>query len=412
MKNTCLHYTVFALFTIFAAAGCSDVVNMNEGWNDDTSAGGAPVVRKITASADTTTAISVASLNQAIAVFGDNLAHVKEVRINDIDLDCSQVYAKRHRLELIVPRVLPGTVTNTLTIRTDLGETTVPLAVTLPELKIKGFSNDFAANGDTVQVTGSDFDLYKIDSTQATVRFNDREIRIFDCSESGFSLQVPAGTSTEETSYLTVSSPETDTPVRIPFREKGIPILTNDDRTWVNGWWATGIVQAGPDSEPAAPLFKWYVTLKKTYTGAWQYDNIMITHFWLDDSAADLLANPGNYYVKMEILNPAEVPLARYIKIGNADLEGDNLLYNWDPAATNNGVSLNTMGKWQTVALEVTDVFPGNDGKKTSLKIASQPYVNYDEFNNLKMAMNRELAGDMEFYFWNLRFVKKIIANR
>ena len=422
MKITHNQYTVFALpstlfatfftvlFTVLFLTGCNDVVNMDEGWDDDTDADGAPVVYKITASADTATAISRASLNQAIAVFGNNLAHVKEVRINDIDLDRSQVYAKRHRLELIVPRVLPGTVTHTLTIRTALGETTVPLYVTLPELKIKGFSNDFAADGDTVQVTGSDFDLYKIDTLNATVKFNDQNIRIFDCSENGFSLQVPAGTSTEATSYLTISSPEISSPVNIPFREQGISILTNDNRTWVDGWWNTGIVESKPGSDPAAPLFKWYVMLKNTYTGAWQYENIMITHFWLDESAADLLANPENYYVKMEILNPAEIPLARYIKIGNADLEGDDLLYKWDPASTNNGLSLNTMGKWQTVALEVTDVFRGKDGNKTSLKIARQPYVNRDEFNNLKMAMNRELAGDMEFYFWNLRFVKKIVV--
>lgn len=408
MKITYLKYTVFALFTSLTAISCSDVVNMDEGWDADLGANGAPVVRKITASADTAKAISVASLNQSIAIFGDNLARVTEILVNDISLDLSQIYAKRHRLEIVIPRVLPTTVTNTLTIRTALGEIITPLTVTLPKLKIKGFSNDFAADGDTVQVLGSDFDLYKIDSISASVKFNNQDIRIFNCSESGFSIEVPEGTSTEETSYLTISTPELDSPAKIPFREKGIPILTNDDRTWVNGWWATGIAQVGPDSDPAAPLFKWYVTLKKTYTGAWQYDNIMITHFWLDDSAADLLANPENYYVKMEILNPAEVPLARYIKIGNANLEGDGLIYDWDPASTNNGVSLNTMGKWQTVALEVTDVFRGKDGNKTSLKIAKQPYVNQDEFNNLKMAMNRELAGDMEFYFWNLRFVKKI----
>lgn len=409
MKSTYLKYTVFGLFAMLITASCNDVVDMNDGWDDDLGADGAPVVTRITASSDTATVITTASLNQSIAIFGDNLAHVKEVRVNDIQLDLSQVFAKRHRLEMVIPRVLPGTVTNTLTIRTDLGEVTTPLTVTLPKLQIKGFLNDFAADGDTVQIQGSDFDLYKIDSISATIKFNDRDIRIFDCTASSFSIQVPEGTPTETTSYLTISSPEINTPVNVPFREKGIPILTNDPNTWVNGWWATGIAQVGPNSKPAAPLYKWYVTLKKTYTGAWQYDNIMITHFWLDNSATDLLANPENYYVKMEILNPVEIPLARYIKIGNANLEGDGLIYNWDPASTNNGVSLNTMGKWQTVALEVTDVFKGKDGAKTSLRIARNPYSNQDEFNDLKMAMNRELAGDVEFYFWNIRFIKKIV---
>lgn len=407
MKNI-FEYAALVMLSSVSLIGCYDVVNMDDGWNPDMGADGAPVVRKITASSDTSTAISVASLNQSIAVFGDNLSKVTEVYVNDISLDLSQVYAKRHRLELIIPRQLPGKVTNTLTIKTRLGGVDAPLTVTLPDLVIRGFSNEFASDGDTVQVIGSDFDLYKIDTVDAVVKFNDREIRIFDCNAEKFSVQIPEGTSVDETSYLSISTPELNSPVKIPFREKGIPILSNDENTWRNGWWATGIRQVVDGVEPAAPLFKWYVTLKKTYTGAWQYDNIMITHFWLDDNAADLLANPENYYVKMELLNPVETPMARYVKIGNSDLEGEGLMYDWDPAATNNGVSLNTMGKWQTISLEVTDVFPGKNGNKTSLKIAQQPYVNYDEFNNFKMAMNRELAGDMEFYFWNVRFSKKI----
>lgn len=408
MNTIYLKHTVSALFVVLVAVACSDVVNINEGWDDDLSAVGAPTVRKITTSADTTQAISVAALNQSIAIFGDNLSHVEGIRINDVELDLSQVFAKRHRLELVVPRILPGEVTNTLTIKTNLGETTVPLTVTLPDLKITGFLNDFAVDGDTVQVIGSDFDLYKIDSLNATVKLNGQDIRIFNCLESSFSIQVPEGTPLEETSHLTISSPEIDKAIDVPFREVGIPILTNNSNTWEQGWWPTGIVGGGPGSDPAAPMYTWYVALKKSYSGAWQYDNIMITHFWLDNNAADLLANPESYYVKMEILNPEETPLARYVKMGNPNLEGDNLLYNWDPAATNNGVSLNTMGKWQTVAIEAIDVFRGKDGKKTSLTIATQPYVNHDELNDFKMAMNRELAGDVEFYFWNIRFVKKI----
>lgn len=408
MNTIYLKHTVSALFVAIAAVACSDVVNINEGWDDDLSADGAPTVRKITASADTTQAISVASLNQSIAIFGDNLSHVEEIRVNDVELDLSQVFAKRHRLELVVPRILPGEVTNTLTIKTNLGETTVPLTVTLPNLKVTGFLNDFAVDGDTVQVIGSDFDLYKIDSINATVKLNGQDIRIFNCLESAFSIQIPEGTPLEETSHLTISSPEIDKAIDVPFREVGIPILTNNSNTWVNGWWPTGIIGVNPDSDPAAPMFKWYIPMKKSFSGAWQYENIMITHFWLDNNAADLLANPENYYVKMEILNPEETPVARYVKMGNPNLEGDDLLYNWDPAATNNGVSLNTMGKWQTVAIEAIDVFRGKDGKKTSLTIATQPYVNQDELNDFKMAMNRELAGDVEFYFWNIRFVKKI----
>lgn len=402
-----LKQAVSALFTVLAIVACSDVVNMNDDWDDGLSANGAPAVRKITASSDTTKAISIAILNQSISIFGDNLSQVEEVRINDIKLDLSQVYAKRHRLELIVPRILPSEVTNTVTIRTRLGETTVPLTVTIPDLKITGFLNEFAADEDTVEIVGSDFDLYQIDSINATVKFNSQDIKIFNCSESSFSIEVPKGTSTEEASHLTISSPEINGTLIFPFREKGIPIMTNDERTWSGGpWWATGYVEVGSDSNPTAPLFKRYIPVKKTCPTAWDYTNVLMSHFWLDDSATDLLANPENYYVKMEILTSENTPLSKEIHIGNSDgLRGD--MYKWDPVTSDN-VSINTQGKWMTVALEAADVFRGKDGKKTSLLIAQQPYVNTDEFNHFKVAMNRELPGDVEFYFWNIRFVKKI----
>ena len=113
----------------------------------------------------------------------------------------------------------------------------------------------------------------------------------------------------------------------------------------------------------------------------------MITHFWLDSSAADLLANPEKWCVKMEINNPSGTPLARYIRLGAAESEDAGKFYMWDPASSNNGVALNTMGEWQTVQLEVTDLFPPleENGQKTCLKIATDPYNNTDRHGVLPL---------------------------
>ncbi len=409
MKFTALKYTAAALMALLAAGACSDVVDMNDGWDDDLRSDGAPSIRKITASADTTAVISVAALDQSIAVFGDNLTDLESVAINDLEIDLKDVFAKRHRLELIVPRRLPGTVTNKLRIVTRRGEVSAPLEVTLPELKIDGFKNDFAADRDTVQITGREFDLYKIDTVNAVLTFNGEPVDMIAGDTRSFSIRIPDGTPADAVSYLRIETPELNTPVEVPFREPGIPILTNDDRTWGDGWWPTGITEVKEDTEPAAPMFRWIVGIKKNFAGTWGYENVMITHFWLDDAAADLVANPDQWCVKMEILNPAGTPLARYIRLGIAESESADKFYMWDPASTNDGVALNTMDKWQTVSFEVADLFPAlNDGEKTSLRIAKEPYVNKDERINFKVAMQREEAGDVEFYFWNLRFVKKI----
>lgn len=399
-----------AVLLAFAAAGCSDPVNMNDGWEDDSKSDGAPVISYITASSDIDTKITEASLNQSLAVWGDNLTDVTSVKINDIELDLSQIYQTRHRLELIVPRVIPSEVTNQLSITTKRGEVTTALVISLPELILNGFSNEFAADGDTVEVTGSNFDLYEITKEDATVTFGGNPVEIFDCTENSFSMRIPEGTPTDTETDLLITTPVVQTAAKVPFRDPGIPVLTNDSRTWQGGWWPHGIRQVAPDSDPEAPLFLWYVTMKATYSGAWQYDNVMYTHFWLDSSAADLLANPENYWFEFEILNPPTTPLAGLIKLGNGKLEGAGLIYDWDPATYNGGVSLNTMGEWLTIRLEVTDVWKGENGAKTSLYIAERPYSDWSEMNDFKIAQNRSMAGDVEYYMWNFRFVKKISA--
>lgn len=413
MKLTGFITHTAALMAALLALACSDVVDIDEGWDPDDVSTGAPSIRKITASADTATVVSTVALNQSIAVFGDNLTDLESVTINDLSLDLSQVYAKRHRLELVVPRKLPGEVNNTLRIVTRRGEATARLDVTLPELVVEGFRNDFAADRDTVQVVGSDFDLYLIDSLNARLTFNGEPVKMIGCDATSFGIEIPAGTPTDRASYLTIETPELAKPLQIPFREPGIPILTNDERTWVDGWWATGITSMNdisPEEFYYQPMFKWVTWIKKNFPGTWGYENYMITHFWLDDSAADLVANPDAWCVKLEINNPAGTPLARYIRLGAAESEGADKFFMWDPASSNHGVALNTMGKWQTVSLEVTDLFPPLDqsGAKTCLKIASDPYNNKDQYNNFKIAVQREAAGDVEFYLWNLRFVKKI----
>ena len=414
MKIISLKHIALLVCGAAMAYSCSDdVVNIDKGWDPDTGADGPPVVYRVTASADTETTLSEVALNQSIAIFGDNLWDITEILVNDLSVDLSQIYARRHRLEMVVPRKLPQNVTNTLTIRTRLGETVVPITVALPELTIKGFSNDFAADGDTVRVVGQDFDLYGIDTIAAVVKMGDRDVRIFDVTDNSFRLQVPDGLPVDRATMLNIVTPQLPDGVDVPFREPGFAIMTNDPYTWPGGWWAHEIHEVQPDDEPAAPLFRWYVHVKNTYSGSWSYDNIMITHFMLGPEAQDVVDNPQDYVVKFELLNPANTPMARYVRIGIAEMENEDLMYMWDPVL--DGASINTMGEWQTMSLEVTDVFKGPGGT-SSLKLTDKPRPEYpdgywgmtDDWNNFKMAMQRELAGDVDFYFWNIRIVKKL----
>lgn len=404
----------------------------------------APVVTKVTTSLDTETAVTTVSLNESIAIFGENFIDVKSININTVDVDTREAYITETRIDIVVPRVIPENPNNKLIITTAGGTAEFDLTVSLPVLKINGFKNDFADNGEVAEVTGENFDLYQIDKENATLKFNGAEVEMLECTGTSFSFTIPENTPWPEnfgydygyvssgkyentnfikdygnkTSYLEISSPGLDAPVTIPFREMGISILTNDTDTWYSGWWPTGIIakadfEADPNLAGITPFFEHVGHIKMTTTSAWQYENVTYIHWWIPEAARDIENNPQDYVVKMEILNPSTTPLARYIRLGNALVEGNAEVSEhfmmWDPATSNGGLALNTMGKWQTVQFEVKDVFwPIDAGRNTSLVLTETPAATFDDETTFKIAMQREEPGDIEFYYWNVRIVKKI----
>ena len=397
----------------------------------------APVISKVTATADLETAISEASLNQSITVFGENFGDLESVTINNISIELRSIYAQETRLDLVVPRQIPSEVNDKLTVTTKGGSAQTNLHIILPKLVINGFKNDFAADEEEVEITGENFDLYQIDKENATLKFNGAPIEMLACTDKSFTIKIPAGTpwpnynltpwgqeelearnhvkNYGEPSYLEISSPGIKSPIKVPFREQGISILTNDLDTWWSGWWPTGIIQAPftdcPLIADITPYYLWVAYIKMNCAEAWQYENVTYIHWWLPEAAKDVADNPDKYVIKMEILNPSTTPLAKYMRIGSALVEAnDNEHFlMWDPASINDGVALNTMGKWQTISFEVTDLFyPLEDGKKSSLVTTAIPATTFDDENTFKIAMQREDPGDVEFYFWNIRIVKKL----
>lgn len=428
-------FFVSAVLALFAVCSCQPSP-------EDSKPG--PEVTMVTSASDTETAVTSVSLNESIAIFGANFVNVTSININTVPVDIREAYITETRIDLVVPRVIPDNPNNKLIITTSAGSVEFDLVVNLPVLKIYGFKNDFADNGAVAEVVGENFDLYMIDKENATLKFNGAVVEMIECTANMFSFTVPEGTPWPEnfgkdfgyvssgkyentnfikeygnkTSYLEVSSPGLEAPVTIPFREMGISILTNDEDTWYSGWWPTGIINANdfaadPNLAGITPFFAWVGHVKLTTTAAWQYENVTFIHWWIPEAARDIEAHPEDYVVKMEILNPSTTPLARYIRIGNPQIEGNADLSEhfmmWDPATSNGGIALNTMGKWQTVSFEVKDLFwPLEAGKNTSLVLTETPAATFDDETQFKIALQREEPGDIEFYYWNIRIVKKI----
>lgn len=397
MKIINITYSIIFAGLVFLAAACSDVVTYNDGYDDQLASYGPPSVSRVTTAKDTVTAITESSLAEMITLHGNNLTDVTSIFINDVEVDLSTIYAVRTRLTLPIPRVLPMEVNNQIKITTKLGTVNVPLTVNLPELVLTGFYNEFAHDGDTVRFLGNNFDLYEIDIENATMTMNGKNVNIIDADATGFSIEIPEGTT--DNSVLSVSTPKLTTPLQLKFRETGYSILTAKDME--EAWNPEGLHDGTAEGDPD-PLRGKFYRVKYNYSGYWTWHNITYARFDVPD--VDIINNPENYWVKYEINNNINYPLVRYIRVGRNN-DGDRN-YMWDPTPYNGGVTMNTLGKWKTVKFEVTDLFRPDDpnsGKKTNLFM---PVEGADR-NHFIIVNQPENPADVDFSICNFRFVKK-----
>ena len=138
---------------IIALASCSDVVDYSV--PDRTSNSGAPAISQIYDVQDTgfVAPLNGGVLNQMIHIKGQNLANAKKIRFNDVDVDVRQVYATTDEAWVKIPRAIPGVQNDSLVYETDKGKTKLYFPVSIPTVEIEGLKNEFAQQGNQVQIT-------------------------------------------------------------------------------------------------------------------------------------------------------------------------------------------------------------------------------------------------------------------
>lgn len=396
------------------AASCSDVVTYNDGYDDQLTSYGPPTVSKITLASDAKTAIEDAYIADMITIHGDNLAEVESIYINDIEINLSTVYARRTGITLSIPRSLPLEVDNKVKIKTRLGSVSSPLDVTIPDLVMDGFYNEFALNDDTTRIIGDFFDVYDITKELATVKLNGTELPIVDAGETFFSIRIPEGTPIN--SVLTISSPRMESPVELKFRHMGYPILDMDNIYGTNGAWTDDGDNIGyrylTDGEnPSDPktlggnFFRFHGYKDGAPYGLNNWVNVLYARFDMTD--ADIVNNPQNYYMKFEINNNPKTPLKPLIRLGRNQPPEGGKNYEWDPKIFNGGLSLNTNGQWKTLKFELLDMFRSNDypaeQNKTNLLLPQDA----SDRNHFIIVYNPLEAGDADVSLMNFRIVKK-----
>lgn len=358
---------------IIAFASCSDVVDYSV--PDRTSNSGAPAISQIYDVQDTgyVAPLNGGVLNQMIHIKGQNLANAKKIRFNDVDVDVRQVYATTDEAWVKIPRVIPGVQNDILLYETDKGTTEINFPVSIPSVEIEGLKNEFALQGNQVQITSDYMDLYGFNDTTETspakvyIENVDagyrKEIHCDSCSEKFTSIVIPEDCPDNSLIHFSWHEISGDKTVTIPYRMTDQ--LMFGDFTGDLGWWndwGKGLVTDSTKSGDPESLGFGFLRVKGTYD-AWSWNS---TGFGCNWKWFDASAHPENYVLKFEVATNSSNPFNNYGDNGASGSKNGG--YNFTLQAGGEGrcqfdpVSMginNTYGKWVTVSIPLTDVLKG-----------------------------------------------------
>ena len=370
--------TFFILSTLVLSA-CQDIVDYDKIQKESEISTGAPVIQKIML-VDRETEITEADLSQLVLIQGTNLSGLKSIKFNDVEANLREVYVKAKEIIVPVPRILPGDVTDKVTVTTELGETSANLKINIPELVVNGLFNEFALPGDTTTITGDNFDLYQIDSINAKLTIGDVPVNILGSTQKVLTIEIPKSIAAEE-AVLRIETPALKQPLNVRYRHTGT-LVNIQNKLWLGEQWLTDGTKLG-DPKPINGQFSHIVGVT---VGQWGwYDQIHGCNFPTQDM--DIIKNLGDYDLKFELNTEPNHPLSQmYIKFSMRF----GIVYEWD--LYKSGESLNTYGKWQTITLDA----------KTVMR---ELYENHDNF--FSIAINPSVEMNLDFSLSTMRLVKK-----
>ena len=99
MDKIKVKYFLMSVITMWTMTSCNDIVTYNENYDDDMKSTGTPFINGVYDSEDLefTTPIVNAVFEQMVVITGDNLAQVRKIMFNDVEVNLSEVYATKER---------------------------------------------------------------------------------------------------------------------------------------------------------------------------------------------------------------------------------------------------------------------------------------------------------------------------
>ena len=349
--------TIIILSVCVLAAACNDIVTYDTDLPDRYSNSGAPVIEAVYDIQDDSlkTPLSEGALAQIIHIVGKNLANPQSVSFNGIDADLDKCYCENENSYILIPRVMPDAMNNTLVYKTAKGSASIDFEISVPELKLGGLANEFAHAGDTVKVAGDYFDLYGfgVEGSDASITIGETPVEIAAAGESGLYIVIPEGT--PDKTLITFSwnsiklGPQTK---KVPFRNTTYMFFRNFSTT---GFWdaslADEVLTDGTgEGDPESPGYKFF-RFKNSYA-SWSWNSLGMGDGWYYETPEDWATN---WVFKFELwTNPAK-PLPAYNAAANQGLFVQlNLKFN--VTLDLGGGALNTGGEWMTFSFPLSTV--------------------------------------------------------
>ena len=375
MNKIKIKYLYISLLALFAMASCDDIVTYNDNYDDGMTSTGAPVINAIYDSEDTeyTTPLASAVFEQMLVITGDNLAQVKKIMFNDVEMQLSEVYATREKAFMPVPRQIPENVTNKIVYETELGSTTFDFTVNIPEVKVEGLYYEFCQPGDTVQIVGDYFDLYGFggETETSTIKMKGQDLKVDSISEGYIAVVIPEDA--QPNSVIDINYEGLNGSVHRQVSYMNTAGLVWDKDFVKNYSYPEKVSYVEGNVENGEPDY--YINLKGDFK-EWDWIDIIKSKVNISPEVA---ASPDEYLLKFDVCSAENTPFynsgdAGYRFVFNTN--GDNS-YAWNPSSV---TSFGTYGKWRTISLDLvsvaTKIKPLTEGK-TDFNFVIHPNSNW-----------------------------------
>lgn len=328
---------------------CSDVVTYDDDYDDGSKSTGAPVITGIYDVEDTglSAPLAESEFNRFIMIKGSNLSNVRQILLNDVEVDLREIYATSTSAWLQIPPSAPDKITNKIYYRTALGETEYDFTVIIPDVRVIGLYNEMAPAGSQVKLVGNYFELHGFGHKESSkVSMNGKQLELSEITDNGMMVGIPSDAAPN--SVIDVEWVGTDgyKKVSVPYNNREHLIYED----WTGMYWGDGVLVTTPGSSDPPLICGPYLKVERSF-GAWDWYTVFGCGFGLP---AEVEADIDGYVLKFEVCSAMDKPFPENGDFGYMFQLGQAAnKWAWNPSAIS---SFNTLGQWCTIRIDLSEL--------------------------------------------------------